>query len=126
MTSTSLSSRGAMNSNEMLGLLRASMSAIRMVSGNSIKTQPFRRRAGALARPPGRVGFADAPMRGNRQVSSHVLPQEAGVSDAARHALRIEIVEQSQHRAPARAHAVAQLGHGDLTAGGDDLFHHRD
>src|SRR5207302_10161214 len=29
ITSTSVSSRGAMNSNEMLGLLRASMSAIR-------------------------------------------------------------------------------------------------
>src|SRR5205814_3593696 len=29
------------------------------------------KRAGALARPQGRVGFADAPMRGNRKVSSH-------------------------------------------------------
>src|SRR5205807_7800350 len=88
MTSTSLSSRGAMNSNETLGLLRASMSAIRMVSGS--------------------------------------LPQQAGVTDAARHALGVEIFKQRQHRATARAQPVAQLGHGDRTADGHELFHHGD
>src|ERR1700694_2136188 len=52
------------------------------------------KRAGALARPQGRVGFADAPMRGNRQVSSHIslhpfqkarAPGEAGTEAGEQH-----------------------------------------
>src|SRR4029077_7617814 len=69
-TSTSVSSRGGMNSNEMLGRPRASMSEMRIAGS---------------------------------------LPQDAGVSDATRHALGIQVLEQSERRAPARAHAIAQL-----------------
>src|SRR2546421_11446213 len=50
-TSTSLSSRGAMNSNEMLGRLRASRSAILIGAGNS--TNPYLRE-GEQRRLPGR------------------------------------------------------------------------
>src|SRR2546421_8749315 len=81
--STSLSSRGAMNSNETVGLLRASMSAIRIGSGT--------------------------------------LPQYSGVSDAARHALRVEVLEQRQHGTAAGAHSVAKLRDRDRAVRGDQL-----
>src|SRR2546430_10584834 len=87
-TSTSLSSRGAMNSNEIVGLLRPSMSAMRMARES--------------------------------------LPQEAGVSDAASHAQRVQVFEQREHRPPARAHAIAQLRDGHRTVDAHDLLHHRD
>src|SRR6266550_525087 len=87
-TSTSLSSRGAMNSNEIVGLLLVSMSAMR--------------------------------------IDRESLPQEAGVSDAARHALRVQVFQQREDRTPARAHPVAQLRHGHRAVAAHDLLHHRD
>src|SRR5690349_12007222 len=83
-TSTSLSSRGAMNSNEIVGRPRWRRSAIRIGLGS--------------------------------------LPQNARVSDATRHVLRVEVFEQSKHGLPACGHPIAQLRNGDRGLVRDDLF----
>src|ERR1041384_4157906 len=112
--STSLSSRGAMNSKEIVGRPRTSISAMRMVWA---LYQPRR----WSERPP----RGDCEKLSQSGLAPGLSPQQPGVADAAGDALRVEVFQECQHDSPAGTHAVAQLCNSDGSVGGDELLDDR-
>src|SRR5436190_1221136 len=77
---------------------------------------------------PVRTRYVTETQSGAWPASAATVRSRTSTSLSSRGAMNSnEMLERSQHRTPARAHAIAQLADGDRAAGGDDLFdhHHR-